>query len=260
MEKINSDINIIGSIPNFNLIEVALAHFAEGKGRLDLKELLVTHNAFDFRTESARERFLRAVSGSILVFVNDTHRALIEGLFCAPGHENLKRRTIFWQLLAGNELFRLISKNVYAKAYFSGRATLAGEEIFAYLKDLQAGSPKLKTFSDSTLDKIASKYLTILKKLEMVKGVAGKRILNVRLSEQEVLFFVYFCLSVDEAGRDILKNPYQEFFFLEKAELVQALKSIKLMPFLDITSTGEAMNVNLKLTPQELIDVISNGK
>lgn len=258
MEKINSDINIIGGIPDFNLIEVALAHFAKENGMLDLKELLVSNNAFDFRTESARKRFLSAVSGSILVFANDNHKVLIENLFSAPGHESLKRKALFWQLLLGNKLFFLISKNVYVNAYFSGRTSLAGKEVFAYLKDLQTTLPKLKTFSDSTLDKIASKYLTILKKLEMVEGTVKKRILNVRLSEDEILFFAYLILSVDDTTRDILKNPFREFFFLEKADLVQALKNIKFMSGIDITATGEALNVNLKLSPKELMDVISH--
>lgn len=258
METINSDINIIGGIPDFNLIEVAMAHFAKGKDLLDLKELLVTNNAFDFRTESARSRFLYAVSGSILVFANNKHKVLIKNLFSTPRHDDLKRKSVFWQLLVGNELFRMISQQVYAKAYFSGRATLAGKEIFAYLKELQSIFPKLKAFSDSTLDTIASKYLTILKKLGMVEGVAKKRLLNVRLTENEILFFTYFILSVDDATTDILKSPYQEFFFMEKPELVQALKNIKFMPFLDITSTGEALNVNLKLSPQELMDAISH--
>jgi len=61
MHEYNSDINIIGSIPDFSLLEVALTQFAKGKGCLDLKELLVTNNAFDFRTESTRKRFLAAV-------------------------------------------------------------------------------------------------------------------------------------------------------------------------------------------------------
>lgn len=239
MEKINSDINIIGGIPDFSLIEAALEHFANGKDQLELNELVVTNNTFDFITESARKRFLAAVNGSILVFANDNHKALIEKLFSAPGHESLKRKAVFWQLLFGNDLFLSISKNVYTKAYFSGRTSLAGKEVFAYLKDLQITLPRLKTFSDSTLDKIASKYLTILKKLEMVTGVAKKKILNIRLSEHELLFFVYLILSVDNSTRDILKNPYRDFFFLEKSELVQALKNIKYMPF---TSTGSPGN------------------
>ena len=91
----------------------------------------------------------------------------------------------------------------------------------------------------------------------MLEGGVKKRILNIRLSENEILFFVYFILSVDDTNRDLLKSPYREFFFLEKNELIHSLKNIKYMQSLDITFTGEALNVHLKLSPQELIDVIS---
>jgi len=231
MEKINSDINVIGSIPDFNFIEVALEQFSKEKGHANFKELVVTNNAFDFRTESTRKRFLSAVNGSILVFSNDNHKALIVSLFSITGQESLKRMAVFWQLLFGNELFLLISKNVYAKAYFSGRKSLAGDEVFAYLKDLQTTIPKLKEFSNATLEIISSKYLTILRKLEMAQGVVKKRILNVRLSEHEILFFVYLILSVYSATKNILNNPYREFFFLEDSELIQALKNIKYMNY-----------------------------
>ena len=64
METINSDINIIGGIPDFGLIEASLKHFTNDKDQLVLSELVVTNNAFDFRTESARKRFLAAVRGA----------------------------------------------------------------------------------------------------------------------------------------------------------------------------------------------------
>ena len=142
MELINSDINIIGGIPDFSLIEVTLSQFAKGNGIVDLKELLVTNNAFDFRTESTRSRFLYAMQRNILVFANDKHKQLIAALFAAPGLESLKQRAVFWQLLAGNDLFRAISKDVYAKVYFSGRITLASSEVYAYLKDLQSSTTR----------------------------------------------------------------------------------------------------------------------
>ena len=258
MQEYNSDINIIGSIPDFSLLEVALTQFAKGKGCLDLKELLVTNNAFDFRTESTRKRFLAAVERSILVFASEQHRQLMAALFNAPGLETLKRWAIFLQLLAGNDLFRILTKEVYLKVYFSGRTTIAGDEVFAYLKDRQCHSLPLKKFSDSTLEKIASKYLTILKKLGMVEGTVKKRLLNIRLSEAELLFFVYVILSVDDSTTDILKSPYREFLFLEREELIRSLKNISFMPFINIASTGEALTVQLKLSPQELVDAISH--
>lgn len=258
MEQINSDINIIGGIPDFALIEAVLAQLAEGKGDEALWDMLVTSNTFDFRTESSRERFLRAVMRSIAVYGNDNQKQLVECLFRAPGLENLKRRVIFWQLLVGNDLFRLISTEVYAKVYFSGRTTIVVEDIFAYLKDLQQGNEQLQSFSDLTLQTIASKYLTVLKKFGLADGRTKKRILNVRLAENEILFFVYFLLSVDGSVRDVLRSPFRDFFFLEKAELTQALKNIKYMPFIDLTSTGDVLTVQLKLTPQELVDAISH--
>ena len=258
MQEYNSDINIIGSIPDFSLLEVALTQFAKGKGCLDLKELMVNNNAFDFRTESTRKRFLAAVERSILVFASEQHRQLMVALFNAPGLETLKRLAIFLQLFAGNDLFRILTKEVYLKVYFSGRTTMAGDEAFAWLKDRQGHSLQLKKFSDSTLEKIASKYFTILKKLGMVEGAVKKRLLNIRLSENELLFFVYVILSADDSTTDILKSPYREFLFLEREDLIQSLKNISFMPFINIASTGEALTVQLKLSPQELVDAISH--
>jgi hypothetical protein len=258
-QQFNADINVIGSIPDFRLIEVALAEFAKGKGRVDLRELLVTNNAFDFRTESTRKRFLAAVERTILVFSSERHRQLMVALFNAPGLEALKRWAIFLQLLAGNNLFRILTREVYLKVSFSGRTTIAADEFFAYLKDLQSSSQELRKFSESTLQKIASKYLTILKKLGMVDGAVKKRLLNIRLSENELIFFVYVILSMDDSTTDILKSPYREFLFLEREELIRSLKNISFMPFINIASTGESLSVQLKLSPQELVDAISHG-
>ncbi len=175
-----------------------------------------------------------------------------------PELEALKRWAIFLQLLAGNNLFRLLTKEVYLKVYFSGRTTIAGDEVFAWLKDRQGHSPQLNNFSDSTLRMIGSKYLTILKKLGMVDGTVKKRLLTIRLSDNELLFFLYVIFSVDDSTTDILKSPYREFLFLEREELIRALKNISFMPFLAIASTGEALTVQLKLSPQELVDAISH--
>ena len=65
MEQINSYLNVIGGIPNFSLIKITLEQFSEGKNLLKLKELLVANNAFYFRTESTRKRFLYAMQRNI---------------------------------------------------------------------------------------------------------------------------------------------------------------------------------------------------
>ncbi len=130
---INSDINIIGGIPDFTFIEVAFQLYSQGKGKLDLKELLVKVNAFDFRTESTRKKYLGAMHRSMFVFENENHKCLVEALFLHDGLDSLKHRVVFWQLLAGNELFRDISKEVAPSenewvTYFTLNAGLTAEK------------------------------------------------------------------------------------------------------------------------------------
>lgn len=52
----NTDINIIGSIPDYHLIYTALPLLLDNPK--ELENILVTNNEFDFRTEKSRKRFL----------------------------------------------------------------------------------------------------------------------------------------------------------------------------------------------------------
>ncbi len=59
----------------------------------------------------------------------------------------------------------------------------------------------------------------------MVEGTVKKQLLTIRLSEDELLFFLYVIFSVDDSTTDILKSPYREFLFLEREELIRSLKN-----------------------------------
>ena len=85
MQPFNSDINIIGGIPDLGLIEVTLDQLAKSRNLVNLKELLVANNAFDFKTESTRKRFLYAMQRSILVFASNPYKLLIKVLFNGMG-------------------------------------------------------------------------------------------------------------------------------------------------------------------------------
>ena len=61
----NTDINIIGSIPDYNLIYRALPLLISDP--TELEKILVNDNEFDFRTEKSRKRFLSALKSA---FVN----------------------------------------------------------------------------------------------------------------------------------------------------------------------------------------------
>ena len=71
MNNYNTDINVIGSIPDYELIYKAIELFSQNEK--DLESLIITDNQFNFRTERSRKRFLSAVYSAFLNFKDNTH-------------------------------------------------------------------------------------------------------------------------------------------------------------------------------------------
>ena len=158
MNTYNSDINIIGGIPDFQLIFKAIELYASGKDAMD--DAVVKRNEFNFRTEKARKRFLAAVNSTFLNFSNKEHENFIKTLFSHNISLETKQLILFWQFAFSNRLFLEISRDVFVKSYFSGRVTFAKEDVIAYIKELMVNDSELKEkFSDKTIDTIASKKI-----------------------------------------------------------------------------------------------------
>jgi hypothetical protein len=60
----NTDINIIGSIPDYHLIYIALPLLLDNQK--ELETILVANNEFDLRTEKSRKRFLSALNSAFV--------------------------------------------------------------------------------------------------------------------------------------------------------------------------------------------------
>ena len=179
--KINSDINIIGSIPDYHLIYMALPLLLTNQ--VELENILVTNNEFDFRTEKSRKRFLSALNSAFISKnkkINELASYLIAYL---KNDETSKALILFWLFSINNKLFYDLNKDVFLKYYYQGRTELPKETIIAYIKDLISKNAELKgKWSEVTIDTIASKYLTILKKLHLLEGNQKKRFCHIKIA------------------------------------------------------------------------------
>ena len=99
----NSDINVIGSIPDYQLIVKVIELYSQGSNVL--KEAVIKRNEFDFKTENSRKRFLAAVESAFLNFQNDAHQELIISLFTSSITLSTKQLILFWQFSLSNRLF-----------------------------------------------------------------------------------------------------------------------------------------------------------
>jgi len=257
-KKINTNINIIGGIPNYDIIYDVLRLLAENVPTENINELIIVNNKYGIRTEEARARFLRVIKSAFWQFKNSEHETLIRLLFKSEGFEKTKSFTLFWMLGINNTLFESITKQAFFQAYFSGRIQIKNDEIIAYLRHERETNPVIQKWSDTTIKTVASKYLTFLKKIDFLKGRQKKEFKYIQVDNNSLIYFFYLIKAVEPNQPDMFKSRYIDFLFIEKASLLNILKKAVFADFFDIQTTGADLKIDLKFDYGEIVDAISS--
>jgi hypothetical protein len=240
----NTDINIIGSIPNYQLILKTLKMYSKNSDKIE--EMIIKNNEFDFRTERSRKRFLSGVESAFLSFKNEEYKKLIKNLFDTKLTSESENMILFWQLLINNKLFFDITKEVFLKEYYSGKVSFSKEYVIAFIKDLIFNNDDLKgKWGESTINTIASKYLTILKKLDLLEGSKIKKFKNIYLSDESFLIFLQIIKNIESSNINILKSIYINFSFISEENLLFRIKSFAKKGLLNMNFDGKILKIEL---------------
>jgi len=202
-------------------------------------------------------RFLKAISDVFLLFKSSNHQTIIYSLFRHSNLAPLKKTVLFFQFIINDRLFYELSKNVFLHLYSSGRLTVNKSEFTSYLYDLRDKSTDIENWSDSTIKIIASKYLTFLKKLDLIKGPARKEFKQIIPEDETIVYVIYLICSLVDKNINILKSPYISFLMLSQQNLIERLKNIALYDFFYISTLGCDLNLELKYNYEEIVDVIA---
>ncbi len=251
----NTDINIIGSIPDYHLIFRALPLLINDREQLE--KLLVTDNEFNFRTEKSRKRFLTVLNSAFVnnnIEINILASIIIEHL---KNDEKSQSLILFWLFSLNNQLFYELNRDVFLKYYFQGRAQLPKDDIIAYLKDVISRNIELKgKWSEITIDTIASKYLTILKKLHLLEGTQKKSFCFIGMSDELLAVFVHLYDLIDIADPIILKEDFLKFSFVSKESVLERFKKIGKKDWIKMNYSGATLKLEGAFKTNQIIDGI----
>jgi len=251
-----SNINIIGSIPDYNLIIDVINNFAKRKSKEEIRETIFDQNIYNIRTKKSRSRFLKAINSVFLQFKSDTHRVIYLSLFRQELFLSLKKKAIFFQFAINDDLFFELSKNVFLPLYMSGRLTVDKSEFSSYLYDLRDRNKEINNWSDSTINIVASKYLTVMKKLNFVEGKARKEFKNITPDDATIVYFIYLIKSSDNYGSNLMKNPFISLLMINKKNLIDRIKKISINDYFFITTIGDDLKLDLKYSFKDVVDAI----
>ena len=251
--KFNTDINIVGSIPDYHLIYEALPLLIANDDKLI--QLLVKDNEFNLRTEKSRKRFLSALHSA---FVNED-RAINEfvGMILDSKELDDKSKAIFlfWVFSINNELFRELNNRLFLKYYYQGRAEFPAKDVEAYLKDLINRTEELRgRWSENTTNTIASKYLTILKKLNLLEGSQKKHFCFIRVSDELIVCLIHLYSLMNQQGANFLDHEYSQWMFISKDSILERLKKIGKKDWIRMNYTGSALRVESGFENDKIVD------
>lgn len=251
----NTDINILGGIPDYQLLYVALPILLNDES--NLKEILISNNEFNFRTERSRQRFLTVLK-SALVSDNEKINMLASNLFTFFKNDVQSQALLFfWLFSINNKLFYELNRDVYFKFYFQGRMEFPKEDVIAYLKDLISRTPDLKDrWSDKTIDTVAYKYLSVLKKLHLLKGSKKKTFELVSVSDKLFAVFLNLYSYMDKTKSNFLKDEFAAFSFIPQDNLIERIKRVAKKDWINMSFAGNNLKIEKAYEPKDIINGI----
>ena len=246
--NINSDINVLGSILDLGIIDFLLK---ENSLLSDTNENQQIYTSI--KTIRSFNRFENAIKNTIIRFDNPKIEVLVQKVLENEGISFLGLRILFLNASFNNELLDYINQKVYFPALYSGRVAVKTEEVLACLMELKQIEISMQKWSDSTLKTTASKYLTLLKKFNLMEGGARKTIAHHHVSDKEFIFFVYWLLAIEDKA-NILDCNWLKYSFLDNEMFVQHIMQKKYMKYVNVIFTGDKLKIENNFSYEVIYD------
>lgn len=235
--KVNSDINILGSLPDWSLIHTFLTEDLESiqaKGGI--------HTFTSIKTNRSIRRFEKAIRSTLLTYKNDQVFTILNQAIKISGITSETLLLLFWNASANNSLLLYLNETVYFPALLSGRVSIQKDEITACIQELKQTEDALKKWSINTITTTASKYLTLLKKFGLMSGTVNKKLNHPYLSDSVFVLFVYWLVAISEKP-NLANSNWLKYSFSEKQIFLERLFQKKFSKYFNVNYTGDSLNI-----------------
>ena len=238
--NINSDINILGSIANYDLIINYLRHGNNG-----------FPSYTNIKTTQSFGRYERAINSTLLKFKNTNLEVLLKNLLEKEGISINSLLLLFWNSSVNNDFLHYLNSKVFFPALYSGRISIKKDEIIACIRELRSTEIAIQKWTDSTINVSASKYLSFLVKMKLMEGNRTKKISNRFIDDNLLIIFVYWLLAI-ETKPNILVSKWLQYCLMEKQVFIERITQKKFSKYFTFQYSGDNMKIEPVLKFEEL--------
>ncbi|MBV6512079.1 MAG: DUF1819 family protein [Ignavibacteriales bacterium] len=248
--NINTDINLLGGLPDWNLITLFYQNT-----ELATKSVDQIHTYTGLKTARSVTRFRKAIISTLLRFQFEEAEKLFSILLRLKGIDSDTRLYLFWNASFNNDLLHYLNSHVFFPALYSGRVSISKSETESCLRELRQSSDELRSWSEYTLTLTASKYLTLLKKFGLMEGSINKKINTIYLSDAMMAIYIYWLAAVSEMP-NLLKSRWLQYSFMERESFLARITQKKFARYFSLVYTGDRLNIEPLIPSEELHEII----
>jgi len=250
---LNSDINILGGLPDFNLIQ----HFMSDS--IESLNSRGGHRSYTaIKTDKSVHRFEKAITDTLLTFKNIKLEHIVRNMVAAESISQDSLFLFFLNASNNNELLNYLNEMVYFPALYSGRVGIKTTEVVACLNDLKHTEKDLLKWSDSTIEVTASKYLTLLKKFHLMDGSINKTITHTYLNDKLFVLFIYWLLTV-EPKPNLMESPWLKYSFSEKRLFLERVMQRTFSKYFNLNFNGDKLTIEPLISYQNIYDELTKS-
>lgn len=250
---INSDINVLGSLPDWNLINVFLSEDMDsimGKGGI--------HAYTAIKTDKSVMRFEKAIKATLIQNKKPELEVIIRQAIKTNTTSADTLLLLFWNASANNELLFYLNEKVFFPAFYSGRVSVKKDEIVACIKELKQVEDDLQKWSENTIVTTASKYLTLLKKFGLMDGSVNKTIVHQYLNDSMFILYAYWIAAISDKP-NLLNSTWLSYCFSEKQFFLEKLMQKKFSKYFNVVYTGDKLCIEPIISYETIYEYISQS-
>ncbi|MDD4150294.1 MAG: DUF1819 family protein [Bacteroidales bacterium] len=251
--KINSDINVLGSLPDWNLINVFLT-----ENMYSIRSNGGIQSYTTIKTDKSVKRFEKAIKETFLKFKSNNTELIFKSIISNNGISSESLLFLFWNASQNNELLHYLNDKVFFPAFYSGRVSIKIEEVIACILELRQSEDDIKKWSELTINTTASKYLTLLKKFGLMEGSLNKTLLHPYITDEMFIIFTYWLTDIND-WPNLLKGAWLQYGFSELQPFLDRLMQKKFSKYFNVVYTGDKLSIETLISYDLIYDDINKS-
>ena len=235
---------------DLNYVQFVMKEIVNGTKIDEIKREFVEENPVGIKTESSRKTYINwIIKGYVKGFKQKELEIFAKVISDERVHPQTKKEIMFWKNCRSDDLVRKITIDFIFEKFYSVKS-FKRKELIDFIS-------KRISLRPSTLEKMASGYLSIAGEVGILSPKGNRYSFNFyRPRFEPVMFVLFYLLNSRRTPSQILNSEDFKYLLLNEKRLVFFLKEMNSKNLISFAMSGNVIRIEPKIEFEAIADVL----